>query len=252
MHNTRIIFALLFSITFLSSETLLADEGDDVTFAPKKFYFSNDFDGALLTTAFQEQTPGGPGSVGTPRFTYFFHFGFNMNYDFNNLVGLFTGVSIKNIGFIEKSSVVTDSTIKRRVYTAGIPLGLKLGDLKKKNYVFLGGGVDFPVNYREKGFVKRNDKEKFNEWFSDRVPHYMPYGFVGFSFKPGIFIKVQYYPENFMNATFTETVEVSPGVNVTRQPYANYDVKLLMFSIGFDIRYSNKMKIKYNDSDPVM
>lgn len=251
MRNSRFLIVLLTSLSLFLSYNSNAQDGDKVTFAPKKFYFSNDFDGALITTALQNQTAAGPGNIGTPRFTYFFHAGFNMNYDFNNAIGIFTGASIKNIGFIEKSQLVADSTIKRRVYTAGLPLGIKVGDLKRKYYAFFGASVDFPFNYKEKGFVKRGNKEKFNEWFSDRVPKYMMSGFVGVTVNH-IFFKVQYFPENFMNAGFTEQVEVSPGVTVTQQPYANYDVQLLMFSIGFDIRYSNKMKIKYDKSDPVM
>jgi len=225
-----------------------ADDGE-VVFSPKKFYASSCFDGALITTAFHvgafPLNAGTPTTVGTARFTYFFNNGININYDFNSTIGIFTGLGIKNIGFIEKIKPI-DSTIKRRVYSLGVPVGIKIGSLKKKTYAFLGGGVDIPVNYREKGFVNKGSKDKFNEWFSDRTPSYMAYGFAGISFKPGMYFKVQYYPGNFMNAGYTQNVTTN-GVTVVTQPYARYDIELLMFSIGFDIRYSKKMKIKQNE-----
>jgi hypothetical protein len=56
-------------------------------------------------------------------------------------------------------------TVKRRTYTLGIPIGIKIGNMAdKKPYLFLGGGADVPFNYKEKTFVIRNQKTKMNEW----------------------------------------------------------------------------------------
>lgn len=222
------------------------NEQEDLSFARKKFYASSDFDGAIFSTAFKEDVPGGPGRVNTIRFTYL-NLGLHLNYDFSNTVGIFSGLSVKNIGFIEKSNVVPDSTIKRRVYNAGVPLGFKIGNFRNKTYFFFGGGVDLPFNYREKGFVKRSDKDKFSEWFSDRVPSYMPFAFAGITFD-GIYLKAQYYPNNFMNPDFQE----QPVIGFPYKPYALYDIQLLTFSIGLDIRYSNKFVIVKPDEDLVM
>jgi hypothetical protein len=131
------------------------------------------------------------------------------------------------MGFIDKYG---DSTVKRRVYSLGIPLGIKLGDLRNRNFAIAGGGVDVPFNYRETGFVHRGEKAKFNEWFSDRTPPVMPFVFAGYSFNPGFTLKLQYYPGNFFNQDFTENMGV--------KPYTNYDVHLLLLSIGIDIHYS--------------
>lgn len=250
MRFSRIFLLVLLQATIITSSFA---QNEEVVFRPKKIYFSNSFDGAIITTGIDKGlfplNGGRATTVGTPRFTYFFNTGFNFNFDFNQHIGVFTGLGIKNIGFIEKITV-SDSTIKRRVYTIGLPLGLRVGNIKKKTYAFIGGGVDIPFNYKEKRFVRRGNKEKFNEWFSDRTPSYMPYGFVGVSFKPGIYFKVQYYPNNFMNPNFTETITVN-GVAVPSTPYIRHDIELLMFSIGFDIRYSNKMKIKKTESTEV-
>jgi len=167
-----------------------------------------------------------------PRFTAFYRFGVNANYDFNKNFGLMAGVNIKNIGFIEKNGEVTT---KRRVYTAGIPLALKIGKVKQGHYFMLGGGVDFPFNFKEKSYVKRGDKDKFNEWFSDRTPAVMPYVFIGAHVHPCFAVKLQYYPSNFLNPDFSEAV----GSGFFK-PYADYDVKLIMLTLGFDISYYPK------------
>lgn len=199
----------------------------------KKLYVSGSLDGSIFSTAIMS-SPNSSQSLGTLRYTYFINAGFNLHYNFTKRLGVFSGVNIKNIGFIEKVKPL-DSTIKRRVYTVGIPVGIKVGNLKRKNYGFFGGGVDFPFNYREKGFVKRNNKEKFNEWFSDRVPAVMPYIFAGVSLDPGISIKFQYYPGNFLNTTYSETVAGFGNISIVRLPYAGYDVNLFLISVGMDI-----------------
>ena len=199
---------------------------------PKKFYWSNGLDGAILSVSMLEK-PINIDEVTPLRFTYIANFGFNFNYDPGKSLGFFTGIGIKNIGFIEKYRFV-DSTVKRRVYTIGVPLGVKIGNLRRRKFVLAGGGVDVPFNYREKGFVRRGNKEKFSEWFSDRTPRLMPYVFVGGSFDPGVTLKLQYYPGNFLNTSFTEQVGTA-----TVLPYFGYKVNLILLSIGFDIHYKN-------------
>lgn len=238
---------VLLNLGIISAPSFAQESGtSEVVFVPRKLYFSNSFDGALITTAIHSGafplSLTMPTSVNTPRFSYFWNTGFNLNYDFSDHIGLFTGLGLKNIGFITKVKPL-DSTIKRRVYALGLPVGIRVGNLRKKTYGFIGGGVDLPFNYKEKGFVRRGNKDKFNEWFSDRTAAYMPYAFAGVSFKPGIYFKVQYYPANFMNPDYTTTTNVS-GTTVVTKPYAVYDIQLLMFSIGIDIRYTNRLKIQ--------
>jgi hypothetical protein len=200
----------------------------------RRLYWGNSMDMAIFSTALMQRT-GESQKMSTLRFSYVLNFGFNLNYDFSKHAGLFTGIGIKNIGFIEK---VQDSTIKRRVYTIGIPLGIKFGNLQSRNFGFIGGGIDMPFNYREKGFVKRNKKEKMSEWFSDRNETFMPYVFAGLSVKPGITAKIQYYPGDFLNTDFKETKN-----GVTYKPYAYFEkLNLLTLSIGIDIHYKKQPK----------
>lgn len=197
-----------------------------------KAYWSTNIDGFILSTAIDQSiVKASNQSVGTPRFTGFFHIGANLNYDLSEHVGIYTGVNIKNIGFIEKYNN-PDSTVKRRVYTFGVPLGIKIGSIKHGSFLIAGGGVDFPFNFKEKGFIDRGNKRKFNEWFSSRTPSVMPYVFVGAYLRPIMAIKLQYYPTNFLNENYSYTEG-----NAQYTPYKGYDVKLIMLTLGFDINY---------------
>ena len=93
--------------------------------------------------------------------------------------------------------------IKQRVYALGIPVGIKIGDMQKRLYAALGAELELFFNYKQKTFLGsgRGDKvEKFNEWFSDRTPLLNPSLFVEFNFKKGTYLKLRYYPMNFLVA----------------------------------------------------
>lgn len=211
------------------------------SFEKKKVYLSTGINGHILSSSlFKDGQTSNGYRFTTARFTSFLHLGTVANFDFNPYLGIFSGLNIKNIGFIERLSVV-DSTVIHRAYTFGIPLGIKIGDLDFGNYAILGGGVDFPFNYKEKGFVKRGKKDKFNEWFGTRVPAVLPYLFVGAHLRPGVTLKVQYYPTNFLNEDFSELVD-----DMVVQPYKDYEVKLCLMTLGIDINYRPKRRIDSN------
>ena len=233
---------LLLATLLLSALANTASAQDDTMKTPEElrhelvqtpvhaWYFSNALDAAILSTSVFKRPDLDNRKLTTPRFTAIVNVGFDFNYDFDQNFGFFVGLGIKNIGLIEK---VGDSTIKRRVYTFGAPLGLKLGNLQKRAYGFIGGGLDIPFNYREKGFVHRGDKTKMNEWFSDRTEHFMPYLFVGASFNPGWSLKLQYYPGNFFNQDFQQT----DANNKVTKPFAGYSAQIIYISLGLGIHY---------------
>jgi hypothetical protein len=199
----------------------------------KKVYVSTDFDIFLLSSSIKEQA--GNKKLTTPRFSAIPFLGFNVNYDFAKNVGLYTGVNIKNIGFIEKFSN-PDSTVKRRVYTIGAPIGIKIGGIKYGSYLILGIGADFPFHYKEKGYTKRNDKTKYSEWFSDRTPRVMMYAFVGAHLAPVLTFKAQYYPTNFLNQDYKQT----DASGKQSRPYYGYYVPTIMLTVGIDIPFRPK------------
>ena len=200
----------------------------------RKFYTSSGFDAALFQTAFLRR-PGRHDEFTYLRFSYFVNLGVDFNYDFDNNFGIFTGLGIKNMGFTQKES---DSTIKRRVYAIGAPLGLKIGNLSARHYMILGGGIDVPFNYREKAWRERKHKTKMSEWFSDRNEDYMPYLFVGACIKRGTIVKLQYYPGNFLNQDYEQTnTDGSKS-----KPFYGWDSRMLYLSVGFDIHGKAKMR----------
>lgn len=231
-------FLLLTFPALAQTDTAAAAVEENSAPPPSRSYWSTGVD-AFIFSSSNISRPDGDDGLSTLRFSYILNLGVHYNYDFSDHVGLFTGIGIKNIGFIDK---VDDSTIKRRVYTLGVPLGIKIGNLPGRTYGFLGGGVDLPFNYREKGFRKRGDKEKFNEWFSDRTPTLMPYVFAGITVIPGVAsLKVQYYPGNFMNESFVEDRE-GPGKGM--KVYEDYKVSLFYVSFGVDIKYGRRKRMQ--------
>jgi len=187
-------------------------------------------------------------SLTMPRFTPFINLGFTLNYDFNRSFGLMSGLVIHNIGYINKAeyydpsaSAWRSATIKHRVYSIAVPLGLKIGDLRNRNYFLLGGGIDLPFHYKEKLFRDRNAKiSKTSFWYADKsisrfpTPRIMPFVYMGRSFDPGIIVKLQYYPGNFLDPTYS----ISQGSSVDNVfPFDNYKVHLLLLSLGVDIHY---------------
>ena len=136
-----------------------------------------------------------------PRYSTFFHFGEQLHVNLGKSFGFYTGIGVRNIGMINR---LNDSIkVKQRVYALGVPVGIKIGDMQKRLYAALGAELELFFNYKQKTFLGsgRGDKvEKFNEWFSDRTPLLNPSLFVEFNFKKGTYLKLRYYPMNFLVA----------------------------------------------------
>jgi hypothetical protein len=216
---------------------ILDDEpADEIAIGPVRHhprYFSNALDAGILSAAVYEKQ-GMDRQLSYLRFSFIANIGLHFNYDFDEYFGMFTGLGIKNIGFTEK---LNDSTIKRRVYTIGAPIGFKFGNILGRRYVLLGGGVDVPFHYKEKG-MRRRAKSKSGGFFNDKTALAMPYLFAGFSMKPGLTFKLQFYPSNFFNVDYEEQ---SPGGKTVR-PLRGYDARLLLVSLGLDVRYRKSEK----------
>jgi hypothetical protein len=200
---------------------------------PKQAYFTSGANGSILS--FADVKDNGVHVRNIPRFTVFFNIGTNYNYDVSNHFGFFSGLNLKNIGLITE---IANEKLKRRVYTAGVPLGFKVGDLRGGTFLFFGGEYDLAFNYKEKFFLDGDKQSKFNEWFSDRTDLLMPSLFAGFRFSPGFGLKVQYYPNNFFNKDFTETIN-----NTTVKPYEHLKANLMFVTLGYN--FGIKAKHKY-------
>jgi hypothetical protein len=196
--------------------------------------------GGEMIFSFASIDNAGDDGGGIMRWSPVFNLQYMGNYDFSKNAGLFFGLSVRNVGFIYDNYTPPgeESTVKKkfRNYDVGIPVGLKLGDLDK---VFVYGGyeIEFPFNYKEKTFENEVKTDKFNVWFSDRVPAFYNTFFVGIEFPYGANLKFKYYLTNFHNKDFTETL--SDGT--TQKPYENLNSNVFYISLCFNLFKGNEL-----------
>ncbi len=175
------------------------------------------------------------------RFSSVFNFQNLLNYDASQHLGFFTGLNIRNVGFIYDVPN-SDTRKKFRSYNLGIPVGLKLGNMQG-NFLYGGFEIEFPFNYKEKTFVNEKKTDKFNVWFSKRQPAYYQTVMLGIQFKNGTNIKFKYYLTGFFNKNFTETIN-----NVQVKPYEDFDANVFYVSLNYNLfkndKFNNPVKVK--------
>lgn len=182
--------------------------------AQRKTYLSNGFEFILsgADVRFNET------DVNTNmRFTLFFHMQQHVNLDITDNIGFFTGVNIRNVGFIVEDLYQNvgfanvdnndpnwnkNTKVKRRSYSLGFPLAIKVGNFDKHFFFFAGGEYEWMFHYKQKLFIDGN-KSKFTEWNSDRVNSWIPSLFAGVQFPQGFRLKFKYYMDDFLNTSFT-------------------------------------------------
>lgn len=162
------------------------------------------------------------------RFSPFFNFQNLVNFDPGSNIGFFTGLDLRNVGFIYD---VPNSTIRKkfRSYNIGIPVGIKLGNMGG-SFIYGGYEIEFPINYKEKTFVNEAKTDKFNVWFSNRQPAFYSTFMAGIQFKHGANLKFKYYLTGFFNKDYTE---INNGTEI--KPYENIDVNVFYISLCFNL-----------------
>ena len=173
---------------------------------------------ASYTQAFIDQYPGARLASNNVRFTLFFHIGQYMHYDFNDRIGLYSGLGIRNVGMITDETLpqtvstsgsemqYEDYKIIRRQYMLGLPLALKLGSFDNHLYFFGGGEIEMAFHFKEKywtGIYDRSgSKTKTTKWFANQTPTFLPSLFAGVQFPGGVNVRFKYYLENFLNSDY--------------------------------------------------
>ena len=153
----------------------------------------------------------------------------SLNYDFGKNVGLFTGLAIRNVGYIMDNYVDRDEhTVKKkfRTYNVGIPVGIKVGNMKKL-FIYAGYDFEFPFHYKEKTFKDENKTKNVATFFSNRVEQFQHGIIVGIQFPYGANLKFKYYFSEFHNQGYTE----SDGY----MPYAGLKSNVLYISLNFSM-----------------
>jgi len=163
-----------------------------------------------------------------------------LNYDLSNSFGLFTGIAIRNVGFIYENPMdsLNNTKYKFRTYNLGIPIGFKVGQTEKFLF-FAGYEIEFPFEYKEKEFLNEDKEDKDVIWFSDRVEQVQHSVLAGIQFKYGATLKFKYYLTNFHNRDY---VSLTDGVQT--KPY-DFKANVFYFSLGWDLftnykKYINK------------
>lgn len=201
----------------------------------QKFYTTSS--GEVILSMAEINSGDLPAPQNIVRFSPWFNLQSLGNYDFGKHAGMFFGLNIRNVGFIVKDNQ-TQIKKKYRVYDLGIPIGLKLGQMDR---FFVYGGYEFelPLNYKEKTFENEKRTEKFNVWFSDRVPTFYHAVFLGLQFPYGANLKFKYYLTPFHNTDF---VEIQDGVEV--KPYENMKANVFYIALSFTMFRNSKVYYK--------
>lgn len=159
------------------------------------------------------------------RFTPFINLGLQLHKDFSEKSGFYTGLALRNVGIITD---LNDSVrVKQRVYTVGIPVAVKFGDMKG-NLAAFGLDNEFAVNYKQKTYVN-DEKSKTNVWFSDRTKIYLPSLFVELKSKMGNYIRFKYYLTDFLETG-------NQKVNVAGLDYSPTKSNMMYISVGYAIK----------------
>jgi len=168
------------------------------------------------------------------RFTMFFNYGQNWHLDFNNTAGIFTGIAVRNVGFIYDEDQPLQKTI-RRSYTLGVPLALKIGSFKHHFYLFGGGEYELLFHYKAKRWYsheREGTKIKDSEWFSNKTNRFVPSVFAGIQFPGGINLKLKYYLDDFLNTGY-----VGRDLGIDNVSFARYTKQeMFYFSVSWQFR----------------
>jgi hypothetical protein len=162
------------------------------------------------------------------RFTCFFHLQEQFHIDFNEHIGMYTGLGIRNVGMI--NDLNDTIKVKQRAYSLGVPIALKLGSLPDHFNIALGAELELFFHYKQKVFY---DDEKFKktEWFSNKVNIVNPSVFLDIHSGKGVYVRFKYYLIDFL-------VEDKQDIKIYGNPYPYKPESSKMFyvSIGTTIK----------------
>lgn len=163
------------------------------------------------------------------RFAPFANYTLQAHKDLSNKFGVYTGIGIKNVGFISRDNV-NDVTVKSRAYCISIPVGLKYGNLKEDRYIFLSGEFLTQLDYKEKVFTNDgNDKSKRKNFYPNDINLFNYSGSIGFNLK-GFVIGAEYTFSDFFSDKYRFQPDKSNSAVTVAGPSKS---NILTFFIGF-------------------
>lgn len=193
----------------------------------KKVYSSTSFE---IIFSFSDISSANNGYSNVMRFAPVFNFQWLINYDLTNNIGLFSGLDIRNLGYIEQNkSLEPEIKTKHRVYTFGLPVGFKLGNIGKGNFLYFGYEIEWAWNYKEKRFENGIKVGKIVDWNSSRINEWQSSVLAGINLKCGVNVKFKYYFQNLMDGDYMKYD--SDGQET--YPYADQNSQVFYVSLNF-------------------
>ena len=179
----------------------------------KEWYVSGE--GEMIFSFADIKAPNQANAETILRWSPVFNFAGHLNKDLSKNIGFNIGLAIRNVGFISKFDFEVDDPnidfnpdnidkIKFRTYNAGIPIGIKIGNLSQEKpfFLFAGYEIEFPLHYKQKEFDGGEKVHKRTAWFSDRVNPVQQAVWGGIQFPQGFALKFKYYLTDFLNKDF--------------------------------------------------
>ena len=204
------IGSLLFSLTGMSQ---------------KKTYYTSAFE-TIFSFANIDYKGTNPNS--TIRWAPVFNLQTLVNSDINNKVGFFSGLAIRNVGYIFDGYHPTTGPMatykkKFRSYNLAVPVGMKFGNMDK-TFFYAGYEVELPILYKEKTFEGGDKIDKITGWFSNRQELFQHGFLAGVQFPYGVNLKFKYYISEFHNQDYTD--------GSGNKPYAGLKSNIYYFSLS--------------------
>ncbi len=168
------------------------------------------------------------------RFSPVFNFGTQVNVDFNNALGFYTGLDLRNVGLI--SHTAEGYKIKERAYGLGLPIVIKIGDFSKNMNIGIGGELEMMFAWKRKVIVPNFTKTKELQWFSDNVNIFNPSLLAEIKFRQGFYIRYKYYLNDFLKyQSGGLTIQIPTAPYLKNIPDYAQSSQLMYISCGFMI-----------------
>jgi len=211
------IFSLLFLVPSFSQSTT----------KPSKSYVTS---GGELIFSLANIEQNGSNENSTLRFSPVVNFQVMLNKDMSKKFGLFTGLGVRNVGYIINDYKNPDTSVnvsykkKFRSYNVGIPVGFKVGNLDK-TFFYAGYEVELAVAYKEKTYEGGDKIDKITGWFSSRQEIFQHGFLAGIQFPYGANLKFKYYLSEFNNRDYVN--------NAGAKPYSQLKTNIYYLSLCF-------------------
>jgi len=177
--------------------------------SPSKAYVTS---GGELIFSLASIEQNGSNENSTLRFSPVVNLQVMLNKDLGKSFGLFTGLALRNVGYIMNDYIDTNNLRykkKFRSYNIGIPVGFKVGNLDK-TFLYAGYEIEFPITYKEKTYEGGDKIDKITGWFSNRQELFQHGFLVGIQFPYAANLKFKYYLSEFHNRDYINNAGVKP------------------------------------------